>query len=200
MQYVTRAIQTIAMLGRYEETMEVSVFVAGASLRRNDYVSFYSAKEALMGDQYREQYPIGATTLTDAHLWDKDYIIKYGNDMYMIGDHTDPINPLGIAQYLNCAMRSSGSRNSCKLVKITINNQKMFVAKIAAQVVNVGQKLFTPCGRGPPSLLHPTVPHARNHDTQSTSIPTISDTSEVEIMLHNAPITLQTVYGRLRCA
>ena len=38
-------------------------------LRRNDYVSFYSVKETLTGDQYRERYPKGATKLTDAQLW-----------------------------------------------------------------------------------------------------------------------------------
>ena len=98
------------------------VFVVGAPLRQNDYDSFYSVKEALTGDQYRDRYPIGATILTDTQLWDKDYIIKYDNDLYMIGDHTDPTSPLGIAQYLNCAMRSSGSSNNCKLVKVAINN------------------------------------------------------------------------------
>ena len=37
---------------RYDDTMGVSVFVSGAPLRKNDYVSFYSVKEALTGDQY----------------------------------------------------------------------------------------------------------------------------------------------------
>ena len=35
---------------RYDETMGVSVFVAGAPLRKYDYVSFYSVKETLTGD------------------------------------------------------------------------------------------------------------------------------------------------------
>ena len=43
----------------------------------------------------------------------------------MIGDHTNPTNSLGIAQYLNCAMWSSGSRNNCKLVRVTINIEKV---------------------------------------------------------------------------
>ena len=124
---------------RYVESMGVSVFVAGAPLRRNDYVSLYAVKEILTGDQYRARYPKGATNLTEAQLWDKDYIIKYDNDMYMIGDHTEPQNPAGIAQYLNCAMRSSGMKKHCKLVKVTINGQKMYVAKITARSVNVEQ-------------------------------------------------------------
>ena len=66
----------------YDQTMGVSVFVAGAPLRRNDYASFYSVKESLTGDQYRERYLRGASTLTDSELWDKGYIIKYDNDMH----------------------------------------------------------------------------------------------------------------------
>ena len=77
----------------YDEKMGVSVVVAGVPLRKNEYVSFYSEKETLTGAQYRERYPRGTTTLIDAQLRDKDYIIKYGNDMYMIGDHTNPENP-----------------------------------------------------------------------------------------------------------
>ena len=69
--------------------MGVSVFITGAPLRKNEYVSFYSVKETLTGNQYRERYPIGATTLTDAQL--RDYIIKYDNDIYKIGEHTNPL-------------------------------------------------------------------------------------------------------------
>ena len=107
------------VLLKNDETMGASVLVAGSPLRKNDYISFCSVKEALTGDKYRERYPIGATTLTDAQLRDKDYIIKW--DLYKIGNHTNPENPSGIAQYLNIAMRSSGSRNNCKLVRVTIN-------------------------------------------------------------------------------
>ena len=52
----------------YDETMGVSVFVAGTPLRRNDYVSFYSVKESLTGDQFRERYLRGASTLTDCRV------------------------------------------------------------------------------------------------------------------------------------
>ena len=62
----------------------MSVFVTVASLRR-DYVSFYSVKETLTGEQYSERYPIGATTLTEAQIRDKDYIIRSHSDLYMIG-------------------------------------------------------------------------------------------------------------------
>ena len=118
----------------------------------------------------------------------------------MIGDHTDPTNPLGIAQYLNCAMRSSGSRNNCKPVKVAINTQKMYVAKITARVVNVDEQLFTAYGRGriipkhalrkscQPSLLHTTVPCVGKPVTQSISIPTMSDTSENEELPYTVPI------------
>ena len=74
--------------------MGMSVFLFGAPLRRNDYVSFNTVKEVLMKDQYRERYPIGATTLTDAQLRDNDCIIKYDNALYQIGDYTNPKNPL----------------------------------------------------------------------------------------------------------
>ena len=87
------ATQTTLMLGYIKA---VSVIVSGAPLRKNDYVSFYSVKELLTGDQYRERCPIGATTFTDAQLREKDNIIKYDNDLYMIGDHTNPVNPSGI--------------------------------------------------------------------------------------------------------
>ena len=76
-------------------------------------------------------------TLTDTQLRDKDYIIKYDNYLYMI-DYTNPANPLGNAQYLNCAMKSRLDR---------INNEKMIVVKITVPVVNVGQQLFTSYGR-----------------------------------------------------
>ena len=185
---------------RYDETMGVPVFVAVAPLCQNEYAAFSTVKEALTGDQYRGRYPIGATTLTDEQLWDKDYIIKYDNDLYMIGDHTDPTIPLGIAQYLNCAMRLSGSSNNCKLVQVTINNQKMYVAKVTARIVNVGEQLFTPYGKGRiipkhtnrqsclPSLLHTTVSYEVKLVTQSIIIPKMSDTSEVEELPHTAPI------------
>ena len=71
MQYAARVTRTALMPRYYYDTMRlwgVSVFVAGAPLRRNDFFSFYSAKETFMGDQYRERYPIGATTITDAQL------------------------------------------------------------------------------------------------------------------------------------
>ena len=90
---------------------------------------------------------MGATVYTDAQLRDKDYIIKYDNHLYIIGDHSDPANPLGIAQYFNSAMRSSGSRNYYKLVKVTIINEKMFVTKITVPAINVGQQLLTPYAR-----------------------------------------------------
>ena len=103
---------------RYDETMGVSVFVAGARLRKNNYVSFYSVKDTFTGDQYREYYPKGASTLSDAQIWDIDYIIKYDNDMIMIGDQTNPEDPMGIAQYLNCAMSSSGSMNNANFSRL----------------------------------------------------------------------------------
>ena len=114
----------------YSNEMGVSVFVAGAPLRRNDYVSFYDVKEELTGDQYRARYPVGVTSLTDEYRRDKDYIIKYDNDLYLVGDHTEPLNPLGIAQYLNCAMRSSGPRNNCKLVKDIIDGKKCTLLRL----------------------------------------------------------------------
>ena len=46
------------VLLRCDDTMGVFVFVAGAPLRRNDYVSFYPVKKSLTGNQYRERYPI----------------------------------------------------------------------------------------------------------------------------------------------
>ena len=73
------------------------------------------------------------TTLTEEQLRNKDYIIKYNNDMYMIGDHTNPKNPSGIAQYLNCAMKSSGRRNNCKRVNVIINKEKIVAAKITVR-------------------------------------------------------------------
>ena len=35
-------------------------------------------------------------------------------------------------------MRSSSDRNNCKLVKVIINDQKMYIAQITVKVVNVG--------------------------------------------------------------
>ena len=80
--------------------MGVSVFVAVAPLRRNDFVSFYAVKEELIGDQYRVRHPVGVTSFKEEYRLDKDYIIKYDSNLYMISDHTEPNNPLGIAQYL----------------------------------------------------------------------------------------------------
>ena len=117
----------------YDETMGVSVFVAGAPLRRNDQVTVYSVKESLTGDQYHERYLRGASTLTNAELWDKDYIIKYDNDMHMIGDHTGRTNLMGIAQYLDCAIKTSGYKNNSKIVKITVNIQKCLWRKLRHQ-------------------------------------------------------------------
>ena len=48
--------------------MGVSVFVVGALLRKNDYVSLFAVKEHLTRDQYRERYPVGQEKL----LIDKD--------------------------------------------------------------------------------------------------------------------------------
>ena len=141
--------------------MGVSVFVAAAPLRRNDYASFYAVKEELTGDQYRARYPVGLSTLSEEHRRDKDYIIKYDNDLYLVGDHREPHNPLGIAQFLNCAIRSAGQKNNSKLVKVLIDGKKMFVAKITARNVNVGQQLFTPYGRGfiiPKNAVPPSCP------------------------------------------
>ena len=127
-------------------------------------------------------------------------MIKCDNDRYVIGDHTNSANPLGIAQYLNCAMRSSGSKNNCKLIRVTMNKEEMFVAKITVPVVNVGQQLFTPYGRSliipkhafrqayPPSLLHTIAPNAGEPAIQSISIPTMPDTTEVEGLPHTAAI------------
>ena len=179
--------------------MGVSVFVAGAPLRRNNYVSFYAVKEELNGDQYRARYPVGVTALTGEHRRDKDYLIKYDSNLYMIGDHTEPKNHLGDAQYLNCTMRSSGARNIYKLVKVTINNQKMYVAKITARAVNVGQHLFTPYGKDllipthalsqscPPSLVPKTAVHVLHPAIQPSSIP-ISDESDCEMMPHTTTL------------
>ena len=74
------------VLLQYSDTMGVSVFVA-----------FYAVKGELIGDQYSARYPVGVKSLTDEHRRDKDCIIKYDNDLYMIGDHTEPKNSLGIA-------------------------------------------------------------------------------------------------------
>ena len=53
---------------QYSDKMGVSVFVAGAPLRRNDYGSFYAVKGELTGDQYRAQFPMGITSLTDCEI------------------------------------------------------------------------------------------------------------------------------------
>ena len=66
---------------------------------RNGYVSFYAVKKELTVDQYCAAYPVGVTSLTTEHRRDKDNIVKYDSNLYMIGDHTKPKNPLGIAQY-----------------------------------------------------------------------------------------------------
>ena len=75
----------------------------------------------------------------------------------------------------------------------------MFVAKITAPVVNVGQQLFTPYGRGliipkhaprqscPPSLLHMIVLDVEKIVQQPTVI-TRSDTSDTELVPHTAPV------------
>ena len=143
---------------------------------------------------------MGATTLTEAQLRDKDYIIRYQSDLYMIGDHTTPNYPLGIAQYLNCSLKYSGIRNNFKLVKVIIKMEKIFVAKITASVVKVGEQLFTPYGRGliipkrvirqprPPSLVNTLVPHEVAAALAPNSTMVMSDSSDVELMPHTATI------------
>ena len=66
-----------------DETMGVSVSFTDAPPLRNDYVAFYSVKDVLKGDRY----PIGVTTDAVAQPRDKDCIIEYDNDLYLIGDH-----------------------------------------------------------------------------------------------------------------
>ena len=172
-------------------------------------VSFYAVKETLTGDRYCARYPIGATTLTDAQLRDKDYIIMYSHDMYLIGDHTNPLNPLNplaTTQYLKGTMRPSGLRNNFKLVKVTIDEEKMFQAKITALVVNFGQQLFTPYGKRfiiskrtirqsfPISHLH-TVVQAVKPVTQPSSISTMTQFQNMNITTYYyySAVTLQVL-------
>ena len=42
----------------HSKEMRWSVFVTWAPIRMNDYVSFYSVKETLTGDQYNARYPV----------------------------------------------------------------------------------------------------------------------------------------------
>ena len=146
------------------------MFVTGAPLRKNDYVSFYAVKETLTGDQYNARYPVGATSLTEDQIRDKDYIIKYDSNHYIIGDHREPMNPLGVAQYFNCSKGSSRIPNNCKLIPVTIGGEKMFVGKITATVVNVDQQLFAAYNRG---LVIP------KHVIRQPSPPQLSTTAKV---------------------
>ena len=107
--------------------------------------------------------------------------MRYNNDLYQVGDHTEPRNPLGIAQFLNCAMKESGMRK--KIVPKLINKERKFVAKITVPIVNVVQPLCTtyggrllipkhklqhPC---PPSLLHKVVQTSAQTSDQKRDTP-----------------------------
>ena len=199
--------------------MCVDQALTGTSVRQPD--KSRKNTDYLHKKKYKRKRNLPAVTLTAVRNTgnpNRPNIIKYDNDMYMIGDHTDPANPLGIAQYLNCAIKTSGYRNNCKLVKVAVNTQKMYVTKVTAPTVNVGEQLFTPYGRGriipkhairqsrPPSLIPTTVPSVRTPATQLISIPALPNISEVEVVPHITPI-LPKHYGysadslgRLRCA
>ena len=88
-------------------------------------MSFYSVKKNINGSPEPRTLPIGETTLTEAQLRDKNYIIRYNNDMYVIGDHTNPKN-------------ASGRRNNCKLAMVILKKEQIFVAKITVPAVKVG--------------------------------------------------------------
>ena len=90
----------------------------------------FAVKDYLMGDQYRERYPVGQCKLADEQLIVKDYTINGSNDFF-VGDQSDSLCPSDIAKFFNCSLKSSGVKNNYDEWG-TIYSQK-----IAARIINV---------------------------------------------------------------
>ena len=100
-------------------------------------------KQHLTEDQFREEYPVGLCSLADELLLGKDYTIKHSIYLYFVGDHTEPLCPAGISQFLYCSPKSSDVKNNGELIPLTMDGERFMVAKVTARIVNVGYQLLT---------------------------------------------------------